>query len=385
MSWRWILVLALACGGAESSGHEEDEHGHEHEEEHGHAEAVRIRPEAAERSGIEVTEAPGGGLPHTVEVPAEVELDPDRTAHLSPIIEGRIEEVHAAIGDRVEAGDVLVVLRSVAAGETGAALAEARADLREAEHHFERQEQLVAEGIGAQRNLEEARRELEAVRARMSGLAQRARVYGSGGQSGRTVIRSPIAGEILSRHATVGEVAPAGRVLFEVADLSEVWIMGDVFAQDVGAIRPGASATLTLRSGGEPRTGTLDYVGPALDEHTRTLPVRMVLANEVVDGARPLRPGLFGVLHVESAADSDTSRTAIPIEAVQPLAGEPHVFVPGDEPAEYRAIGVRTGRTSAGRVEIVEGLAPGDPFVSRGAFVIRSEIEREQLGHGHGH
>ncbi len=389
MSRRWtlVLMLALACGGGEHEEHH-DEHGEEDDHEHQERDrVVRIRPEAAERAGIVIAEAPEGGLPHTVEVPAEVELDPDRTAHISPIVEGRIDEVHVSIGDRVEAGDVLVVLRSVELGETRAAMAEARAALREAEAHFARQEQLVEEGIGAQRSLDEARRELESTRARLRGLGQRARVYGGGGSGGRTTIRSPIAGEILARHATVGEVAPPGRVLFEVADLSEVWVMGDVFAQDVGGIRPGASASLTLRSiPGVTHEGTLDYVGPALDEHTRTLPIRMVLANEATEHGRPLRPGLFGTLHVETEDDVDASRTSVPVGAVQPIDGVDHVFLPGDEPMEYRAVIVQTGRVGAARVEIVHGLAPGERFVAEGAFVLRSEVQRESLGgHGHGH
>lgn len=382
------LGFALACGGTseEHDPHEgETEEAHEHEE---RARVVRVRPEAAARAGVVIAEAPEGGLPHTVEVPAEVELDPDRTAHISPIVEGRIDEVHVSIGDRVEAGDVLVVLRSVALGETRAAMGEARAALDEAEAHFARQEQLVEEGIGAQRALDEARRELESTRARLRGLGQRARVYGGGGGGGRTTIRSPIAGEVLSRHATVGEVAPPGRVLFEIADLSEVWVMGDVFAQDVAEVRPGASAALTLRS--EPdaaHEGVLDYVGPALDEHTRTLPVRMVLANQPDEsGARPLRPGLFGTLHVETRADVDRTRTSVPVGAVQPLGGVDHVFVPGDEPTEFHAIPVQIGRRGAARVEIVRGLGPGERFVAEGAFVLRSEAEREALGgHGHGH
>jgi cobalt-zinc-cadmium efflux system membrane fusion protein len=385
---RLLLLLMLACGGS-VDGHEHDDEHREHEDhEHAeHAQVVRIRPEAVERVGITIAEAPRGGLPHTVEVPAEVELDPDRTAHISPIVEGRIEEVHAAIGDRVEAGDVLVVLRSVALGETRAAMGEARAALDEAEAHFARQQQLVEEGIGAQRALDEARRELEATRARLRGLSQRASVYGGGGRGGRTTIRSPIAGEVLARHATVGEVAPPGRVLFEIADLSEVWVMGDVFAQDVGEVRPGASAALTLRSvPGERYRGTLDYVGPALDEHTRTLPVRMVLANEESEGARPLRPGLFGTLHVETGESVDPAHTSVPMAAVQPLGDQPHVFVPGESQSEYIAHPVETGRSVADRIEIVRGLAPGDRFVAEGAFVLRSEAQREALGgHGHGH
>jgi cobalt-zinc-cadmium efflux system membrane fusion protein len=288
----------------------------------------------------------------------------------------------------VEAGDVLVVLRSVALGETRAAIDEAQAELREAEAHFERQEQLVEEGIGAQRTLDEARRELETIRARVRGLGRRARVYGSGGRGDRTTIRSPIDGEILARHATVGEVVRPGRMLFEVADLSEVWVMGSVFAQDAQSVRAGADAVLTLRTTDERYEGSLDYVAPALDEHTRTLPVRMVLPNPTAEGERSLRPGLFGTLHVESRARGSSERAAglaaVPTEAVHEIDGQSHVFVPGEEEGSFVARPVVTGRQSAGRVAILDGLRPGERYVDEGAFTLLSEARRELLG-GHHH
>ncbi|MEO0322738.1 MAG: efflux RND transporter periplasmic adaptor subunit [Myxococcota bacterium] len=373
----WVAVAALtACGTGRV--HDDSDDGHDGHEE-AFSQIVEVSSSAAERAGIKIETAGRSALFGGVEVPAEIQLDPDRTAHVSSIVQGQIADVSVSIGARVEAGDTLCVLRSVALGETRADLAEARAELEVARANHERESELQEAGIGARRNLVEAQGALERARARLSGLQSRARVYGGGGRGSQTVIRSPIAGEVLQRHATRGEVVEPGTMLFEIADLSEVWVMGQVFAQDVSAARLGAPGRLTLRSlPGREWSGPLDYVSPALDGHTRTLPVRITLSNE----DRTLRPGSFGVLRLPGA-ENPPEVPVIAAAAVQEIDGERYVFVPEDD-AHYRAVAVRTGRRDGPRVEVLAGLIPGDRYVAAGAFVLKSTALSGELGeHGH--
>ncbi len=373
-----FAALALVGCGADRS--HDDEEGHEH-----HAEAfsqvVRISASAAERAGLRIETAEESAVFGGVEVPAEIQLDPDRTAHVSSIVQGQIADVRVSIGARVEAGDTLCVLRSTALGETRADLAQARAELEVARANQRRQRELQEAGIGARRNLVEAEGALERARARLSGLQSRARVYGGSGRGSESEIRSPIGGEVLERHATRGEVVDPGTTLFVIADLSEVWVMGQVFAQDVAAARLGAPGRLTLRSLPDQEwSGPLDYVSPALDEHTRTLPVRITMRNE----DRALRPGLFGVLHLPGA-ENPPDLPVIEAAAIQDIDGESYVFVPEDA-ERYRAVVVRTGRREGPRVEILGGLSPGDRYVAAGAFVLKSTALNAELAeHGHGH
>ncbi|HJL05759.1 MAG TPA: efflux RND transporter periplasmic adaptor subunit [Polyangiaceae bacterium LLY-WYZ-15_(1-7)] len=394
---RWLalglLAVAIACGS--SAGGHDDEHGHEdgHDEhgheEHGHEDGhperapgrVELTPAAAARLGLRVEEAGAASRLGGVEVPAEVQLDPDRTAHVASLVEGQVVEVRASIGDRVEAGDVLVVLRSVALGETRAGLAEARAEVEVATATLARQEALADAGVGAARHLERARADLARARARLQALQSRARVYGRGGAGPTTVLRSPLAGEVLMRHATVGEVVAPERVLFTVADLSEVWVMGRVFARDLAAAELGAEATLTLGSDPDARwSGALDYVAPALEERTRTLPIRVVLPNP----DRHLRPGQFGTLRLPGEAPAAPWPT-VEADAVQELFGGPVVFVPAEEEHAFRAVPVRLGPRAGGSVAIREGLSVGDRYVAAGAFTLKSEALAERLGGGHHH
>jgi multidrug efflux pump subunit AcrA (membrane-fusion protein) len=140
--------------------------------------------------------------------------------------------------------------------------------------------------------------------------------------------------------------------------------------------------TLTLQSASD-RTwsGTLDYVAPALDHDSRTLPVRLALPNE--DGS--LRPGLFGTLSITPAASGREPAPAVESDAVIRIDDREVVFVLGEEPGEFHAVPVTTGARGGGLVEIREGLSAGDRYVADGAFVLKSELSRSQLGHGHAH
>ena len=97
-----------------------------------------------------------------------------------------------------------------------------------------------------------------------------------------------------------------------------------------------------------------------------------------------LRPGLFGTLRLAKAAGG-APVAVIPMAAVQTLEDRSVVFVPGHAAGEFEAKVITLGRESRGRVEVIQGLAPGDDFVADGAFVLKSELVRSQLGHGHAH
>lgn len=357
----------------------------EHSAEHGAHEAertVRITRAAIERSGIHVAlvmAAPNAG---GIEVPAEVQAEPDRLAHVSSVVSGQIARVQVTVGDRVEVGQTLAVMRSVALGQARAQTARARANVAVAEANFRRQEELEREGIGAERQFLEAQAELRRAQAERSAAEQALEVYGRGGSGSEVAIKSPIAGRVVGRHATVGEVVAPTDTLFEITDIARVWVVGRVYQQNAGRVREGAPVVVMLQAfPGRTFTGNLDYVAPSLDERTRTLPVRVVLDNP--DGV--LRPGLFGTLSISPNGAAGETLPAVATAAVQRLGNATVVFVPGDEEGEFRAVAVVTGSRSADLVRIERGLAPGDRYVAEGAFVLKSELSRAELGEGHAH
>lgn len=383
-----ISILLLVVTGCGDDGHAEHDHegGHggesEHPGEHADEAVVRIDPAAVERNEIRVEDVRSAVVAGGLEAPAEVQLPPDGIAHVTSLVSGQLERVEATVGDVVEEGQVLATLRSVELGESRSAVEEARARLEVARSNFERQQELQDEGIGARRDFLEAQGALRSAEAALAAARRRVSVYGQGGGGASTPIRAPIAGTVLERHATVGEIVQPDEALFVVGDPSRVWAVGRVYPQDVGQVSQGAPVTLRLQSDAE-RTweGTLDYVAPSLDEESRTMPVRMELENP--DGA--LRPGLFGTLSITPASSGADPVPAVESDAVLPLGDAHVVFVPGEGEGEFRAVPVETGARGGGLVEIRDGLSPGDPYVADGAFVLKSELRRSQLGHGHAH
>lgn len=370
----------------EDEGHDDHGHGEERHDDHGHddgeEQVVRISPEVLSRNGIRLGTAEAGVLAGAFEVPAEVQLNPDRVAHISPLVEGQLLSVDVTLGDRVEPETQLARLRSVEFGQARAELSRTTSLRDVAEQNRDRQRRLREEGISSERSLLEAELAYEQADAERDAARSRLRVFGLRGGSGPDMtLESPIAGVVVERHATRGENVSPDDTLFIVADLSRVWVIGRVYEQQVAQVAPGMNATLTLNAyPGRTWTGTVDFVGATLDESTRTLPIRVEIDNP--DGL--LRPGLFGSLRLASGQPTSTS-VVVPLSAVQTVDNRTVVFVPGHEDGEFAAHPVTTGRENTRQVEVLEGLEPGARIVVEGAFILKSELMRGELGHGHAH
>lgn len=379
-----LTVLVASCNAKkENDEHSDhDEHGEHKREEHaGEEGVVTISKEALARNGVRVGKADAGRLGGGVEAPAEVTLLPDKVAHVTILVPGRLTSVKASLGDKVKRGDVLAVVESVELSEAQSAVTQTQAALDVAKKNFERQKELQSAGIGAKRNYDEAEATLRRAEADMAAAAQRTRVYGGSSSGASVTVRAPIDGEIVDRHATVGEVVDPEEPLFVVADLSKVAIEGRVYEKDVAVALVGAAARLTLQAyPGKQWDGALDYVSPRLDEKTRTITVRMTLDN----AEKTLKPGLFGSLTLLANA-SEAPHAIVPTDAVQRMKEGDAVFVPGVEEGEFKLVPVAAGTKKNGQVELLSGLAPGDAVVVAGAFVLKSELLRGELGEGHAH
>ena len=333
------------------------------------------------RLGIEVATATAGTLSDGASVPAEVQVDPLRVAHVVPLVPGRLSTVHVQLGDTVESGDALAVLESVELGLARASLSEARALREVAQAHFDRQQRLRGDGITSERELIDSEGDLREAEARVTAARSTLEVYGGGRQSGASMtLASPLAGTIIEQHATTGEAVGTDASLFVIADLSHVWLIGRVYEQDLRFVSVGDEVVVTMRAyPGRTWPGRIDFVSPVLEEEPRTLSVRVEMDN----ASGELRPGMFGQMRLQPESGGTTA--VIPESAVQTLEGRSVIFVPADHPGEFAAHPVVVGRAADGMVEVLGGLAPGDQFVALGAFALKSTLLAGELGHGHAH
>lgn len=382
-SQRFLALLVAAqllagCERQEATGHSRDEAPEADLDGDG---LVRVSEAGIARSEIRTEPVRLERLVGGVDVPAEVQLNPNRTAHVTPMFAGQIAEVYVSLGDSVETSQALATMRSVALGETRSAVANARAELEVARANFVRQEELKREGIGSQRAYLEAQGDLRSAESDLGAATERLHVYGGRkGAGSKTTIRSPLSGTIIQRHATAGEVIAEGTALFMVSDLSRVWVVGRVYEQDIAAARVGAPALVSLQAyPGKVWNGEVSYVSHTLDPHTRTLDVRVELEN--AEGA--LKPGLFGRISLSPAGEIGDEVPVVPQDAVQRVGGQTLLFVATEEPGVFRPAEVTLGARASGRVEIRDGVDAGEQVVTSGAFILKSELLGGRMAHDH--
>jgi Cu(I)/Ag(I) efflux system membrane fusion protein len=179
-------------------------------------------------------------------------------------------------------------------------------------------------------------------------------------------LRSPASGYVVALGVVQGDRVDPDRELFEVADLSRVWAIADVYERDLSRVKPGLAATLSLDAyPGQRFRGQVEYVYPRLDPETRTLPIRVAFANP----AGQLKPGLFGTVELQLPAKEGVT---VPGEAVIDTGDRQYVFVE-TAPGHFEPRVVHVGERGGERVEILSGLADGERVAASGNFFIDSE------------
>jgi cobalt-zinc-cadmium efflux system membrane fusion protein len=378
--------LFLAVGGA---CHEicEDGHGEDGQrsEEVGrrqgeHANEAHLSDEALERAGIRVVAAERRALTGGVAIPAEMQFEPSATAHVGPLVPGRITRVTVALGDRVRRGQLLGLVASSDVSMVRARLDQALARLAAAESALERQRQLSTEGIGAQRSLVDAEAQVGELRAEVEGLRRQLSVFGSG-SAGELALKAPIDGVVVSVHATLGETATPDQPAFIITDPTKVWVRGNVPELELARVEAGSAAVVRLHAFPDLTLfGTITYVAPALDERARSLPIRVTLG---ATDAR-LRSGLFGSIEL-GGGSADERVLVVPVDAVATLDGQTVVFLPADEPNSFRPQPVALGRRAGGFFEVRSGLEEGALLAVSGSFTLKSALRSGELSEGHAH
>lgn len=191
-------------------------------------------------------------------------------------------------------------------------------------------------------------------------------------------IRSPVRGYVTRKAAIQGAYVQPGTELFEIADLSTVWVLGEVYERDLGRIAVGQTARLEVPAYPEAtRKGRVEFLYPTFDSGTRTLRVRVEFPNPDL----LLRPGMYGDLVIELPQKEGLF---IPREAVADVGTIQYVFVslPGGrfEPRKV-VLGARSGEN----VEVLEGLTENEVVVTTGNFLLDSESRLKSAIEGAGH
>jgi membrane fusion protein, heavy metal efflux system len=406
---RWMLAMMVglfavvamlpACSKKESGKEEkkspraekiEKKEAHDEKEEHG---VVILSQEKQKEFGVKTAKATSEELSIPISATAVTELNADRISKISPRMSGKIVKVNASQGDRVGPNQPLAYLDSPEIDLTWADYLKTKSRLELADKNLKREETLFEKRVSPERDVLKARQELKETEADLNLAREKFRILGinisefedkkMNGDHPLIPIGSSVSGTVIEKNVSQGEIVSPDKILFVVADLSNLWVIIDILEKDVGFIRSGMAAKVSVTAFPE-RTfkGKISYTGDMIDEKTRTAKARVTVDNS----GGLLKLGMFATASIDSGKDPSARKViAIPEEAVFLDGSERYVFIQeGDERFVARQVSV--GPASGQKIEIKEGLKAGDRVVTKGVFELKSELKKETLhddGHGH--
>ncbi|MFL6254387.1 MAG: efflux RND transporter periplasmic adaptor subunit, partial [Pyrinomonadaceae bacterium] len=257
----------------------------------------------------------------------------------------------------------------------------AQAELEEHHKHHHRTTALVEIGAASREEFEQSTTMLKKAEAEVASQRQRLLVLGMTPQrvealhtpaqvSSEVSLPAPAGGTVISRAANPGEVVEANKEIMRVADLSNVWVVGQVFERDLARVRTGSGASVTSEAyPGRIWRGRVTYVDPQLDPSTRTAQVRVEVANP----GQALKLGMFVGVGFGALGTAEATAPTVPASAVQTVGGRTVVFLATADPSTYVMRAVRLGAEASGRYPVLEGLFVGDRVVTGGSFMLRAE------------
>jgi Cu(I)/Ag(I) efflux system membrane fusion protein len=324
---------------------------------------VGIDPQRQQLIGLRtapVTEGPVGGSWRTV---GRVAVDETRVHHVSLKFSGFIEQVFVDyVGKQVRAGEPLFSIYSpdvVSAEEEYLLALRTRASLG-------------AGSAQAGEDLVAAARE----RLKLWDIPeQEIRRLERTGKAHRTVtLSTPMGGVVTKKDVVMGHRVVEGDMPYEITDLSQVWVLADAYESDLGRVKLGTPASLTLQAfPNREFPGKVVFIDPIMDPKSRTAKVRLAFPNPTGE----LRPEMFGEVTLRTPARTGLS---IPTDAIIDSGTHKVVFVSLGE-GKFRPREVKIGASDGERSEVLEGLSAGDQVVTRANFLVDSESRlRASLG-----
>ncbi len=320
---------------------------------------VRISTEKVQKLGVRTEAARLRTLDQTVRAAGRIEADERRIYGISPKFEGYVERLHVNVtGQAVIKGQPLFEVYSpelVSAQREYAIAVQGVAALKEAGGPaLAGMQQLAESSLQRLRNWDISDEQIKAL-------------AGSGEAKRTLTFRSTVSGIVTEKKAQQGNRFMPGEVLYQVADLSSVWVIAEVFEQDIGLVKSGAQAQVRINAyPGQSFGGKITYVYPTLKAETRTVPVRVELANPGL----LLKPDMFA--QVEVSVSGKGAVITVPVSAVIDSGTRQLVLVQQGE-GRFEPRAVLLGARSDTHVEVIEGLKDGEEVVVAANFLIDAE------------
>lgn len=326
------------------------------------ANQLKFSAEKIQKMGVRTEPAALRVLDKTVRASGRIEPDERRITTIAPKFEGYVEKLNVnATGQAVAKGQVLFEAYSP----------ELVAAQREYAIAIQGVQAMGQAGPEAQKSMQQLA-DASLLRLRNWDVSEeQVRELSASGTTKRTLtFRSPVSGIVTEKKAVQGMRFMPGDALYQVTDLSSVWVMADVAEQDIAAVKTGARATVRINAYPDKAfTAALTTIYPTLNAETRTVPVRLELANP----GGLLKPGMFAQL--ELAVGAKAKVLTVPVSAVIDSGARQMLLVQVGEASEgrFEPREVKLGARSENYLEVLSGLREGEPVVTSANFLIDAE------------
>lgn len=287
---------------------------------------------------------------------------------------GKLSGIKVEIGDYVNRGQLLGIVHSTDAADYQKQMADANASIKVAAREYKMKQDMQKSGMVSDKDVEEAHAALLVAQAERQRLSQVAGINSFGGK-GDATLTAPISGYVITKNVynnsyidDTNNDDPA----FEIADISSVWVIGNVYENDIAKVRQGQKVYVTTVSyPGKAYGGTIDRIYSVLDNDSRTMKVRVRLDNP----GGLLKPGLFATIHV-ILPGREQQMPAVSASAMVFENGNQYVVVRTGR-KQYKVQQVEVAKTTDLMVYIQSGIEPGQQVVTRNALLIYSALTNE--------
>jgi RND family efflux transporter MFP subunit len=330
---------------------------------------------------------------------AQVKSNEDSRYVLSSLATGKLVKDNVKLGDYVHAGQVLALVQNPEVvkisstavrdlHENNIALRQAQNRYNLAKTNYEREVKLYNNGISPQRDLLQAKTDMLLAKDDIATLQRRSSdikneansllsIYGTSSNFNSLASSSPIkaikSGIVTKKNVTVGAIVSTDEVLYEIQDLSKLWLDITLYSNNVNKIKKGQLVQFTSDSiKGKVFEGKVDYIQPISDDVSQTFIARVFLDNSL----GLLKPGMFGNAVIKS--DVKEKKAFVPEAAVQKYGKETFVFFNlGDN--KFKKIPVELGEKIQGGYYVNSGIQAGDIVVTKGSFTLKAEMLKSEF------
>lgn len=342
---------------------------------------VTIKPEMASNFKVEPLQTQE--ITQTLDITGRIEANESQVTRIGASVTGRVTEVLAEVGDRVRPGQALARVASAELTTAQMGFLRAHSAMALAERAVERARQLIQADVIGSAELQRRESELAIARAELRAAADQLKLMGLpdsaidrlrelGSLQPHAPVTATLAGVVIERKVSQGQVAQPGDPLFTVADLGNVWVVGALPEQAARSVQVGQRVDIEVpATGSRSLSGRIVYVGDTVTPETRSVMIR----TQVDNPQRELKPQMLATMRIQGQTQT---ALVLPASAIVRENDRDHAFVKVAE-GRYRLMPVELGAAQGELRPVLKGLSPGAMVVTEGAFHMNNERKRAEL------